>query len=197
MLKHLQAVRPLIDIQNSHFQTGYDLGFKEGLREDHDGPLPDRYLSENVKRLHRWFDGKHEGSLYSSIGFYLGMIHGSVLTAGGQLRPHVTTLVVIHSQEVAHGYKAGREWFFYDATRPEECWQSDCTIVEQLRELVKELPHTQILDLPNAGTQTQEQVWEYGIGCVLGELSGHLFPQTTQERLAWEEDCKKWAALEA
>jgi hypothetical protein len=51
MLKQVQAVRSLIDIQNSHFQTGYALGFKGGLRENHEGPLPDRYLSENVKRI--------------------------------------------------------------------------------------------------------------------------------------------------
>ena len=30
-----------------------------------------------------------------------------------------------------------------------------------------------------------DATWNYSIGCVLGELSGQLFPQTQQEREHW------------
>lgn len=32
-----------------------------------------------------------------------------------------------------------------------------------------------------------EATWNFSIGCVLGELSGQLFPQTPQEQRYWEE----------
>ena len=32
-----------------------------------------------------------------------------------------------------------------------------------------------------------DETWNYSIGCVLGELSGQLYPQTQQEGLHWKE----------
>jgi hypothetical protein len=49
------------------------------------------------------------------------------------------------------------------------------------RELVKEYPHV----------RNKKRTWNYGIGCILGELSGPLFPETQQERQQWAEECCK------
>jgi len=39
-----------------------------------------------------------------------------------------------------------------------------------------------------------ESTWYYAIGCMLGELSGQLFPATTEEYARWEADRRFWQA---
>jgi hypothetical protein len=55
--------------------------------------------------------------------------------------------------------------------------------ITRLRELVTENPYQQE---DHAGT------WYFSIGYLLGDLSGQVFPETSQERQAWEEQCHKW-----
>ena len=35
--------------------------------------------------------------------------------------------------------------------------------------------------------QDSDATWNYSIGCILGELSGQLFPQTKREQWHWQE----------
>ena len=37
-----------------------------------------------------------------------------------------------------------------------------------------------------------DETWNFSIGCVLGELSGQLFPQTQQEYEHWEETKRRF-----
>jgi len=44
-------------------------------------------------RLNR-FDGDQDEPLRADLGFFLGMLHGGVLTPDGTLRPDANTLVI-------------------------------------------------------------------------------------------------------
>src|SRR5260370_34448770 len=103
------------------------------------------------------------------------MVHGGVLTDRGKLRPDVTNLAVVHQRQTTRGYHAGREWYFYEAS-PRERWQTESDLIERLREVAREPLHF----------RDQQATLRYAFGCVLGELSGHLFPKTAQETQAWE-----------
>ena len=39
-----------------------------------------------------------------------------------------------------------------------------------------------------------EGTWYYAFGCILGELSGPLFPATAEEYARWETDRRFWQA---
>jgi hypothetical protein len=126
------------------------------------GPLPEHYLITNLKmcaQLNR-FDGGHDEPLREDIGFFLGMLHGGVLTPDGTLRPDANTLVIIHTQDFRQGYERGRRDYF---TRSEE------------------LIHTEddLLDLFKARAQ---DTLHWAVGCTVGELSRRVFPLTEQEQ---------------
>jgi hypothetical protein len=59
---------------------------------------------QQIKR----FDGHPEESLRQDIGFFLGMLHGGVLTPEGTLRPDANTLVILHTRNFREGYARGR-----------------------------------------------------------------------------------------
>ncbi len=184
MAEQRQAITPLVDIQHADFAHQYELGVWWSHYGDHqgNGPQPDTYLVVNLKTcaVHGYFDGQHE-HLLSHIGFYLGMIHGGVLSPQtGKLRPDVTTLVTLCDTSIARGYRAGREWFFNEA-EPHEQRRTDSTFIERLRESITEM----------LSFQDSDETWNYSIGCVLGELSGQLFPETPQEHQHWEKTRRK------
>ncbi len=103
-----------------------------------------------------------KNSYKKDIGYFIGMLHGGMLSPSTQqLRPEVTPLVT--NKDNARGYRVGRE-FFCEA-EPEERRYTDERLIEQFRELVREYPHF----------RSKKRTWDYGIGCILGELSGPLF----------------------
>lgn len=82
-------VIPLIDVQSTTFAERYVTGVRLrlfGWREhgevEAQGPLPAYYLIDNPKRCAQinGFDGCHEEPLRKDIGFFLGLLHGGVLT---------------------------------------------------------------------------------------------------------------------
>jgi hypothetical protein len=179
--KKLQ-VTPLVDIRSAEFAKGYSEGLWNCLFGEREGtgPLEDSYLVENLEAdvKHHLFDGRHERTLHHSLGFHLGMIHGGVLTKSGQLLTNVTTLVMLSDQDITRGYRAGRECYFLDL-EPHELYIMDSYLVDRLYEDVQDDPYP----WKDRGT------WNYATGCLLGELSGRLFPWTSQEHKAWEEEC--------
>ncbi len=172
-------VTPLIDSDTSTFAAHYQQGLHWLLfeQQDHVGPLFDEDVVATFKSFTYTglFDGQQERFLRQAVGSYLGTIHAGVLSpATGQLRPDVTTLVVIRNHDAACGYRAGREWFFVDAD-PEERRYTESRLLERLRESVTEMVHW----------QDGESIWFFALGCLLSELSGQLFPMNEQERKVW------------
>ncbi len=172
-------ITPLIDIQSATFAERYVtgvcwrlFGWREHGEVEAQGPLPEHYLIDNLKRcaqINR-FDGRHEELLRKDIGFFLGMLHGGVLTPDGALRPDAKTLVIVHTQDFREGYERGRRDYFTQ---------------------YEEIAHTEgdLLDLFKARTQDnlylsgEQSTLRWAIGCTVGELSGRLFPMTEQEQL--------------
>ncbi len=119
-------ISPLIDIQSPPFAQRYVsgvhwrlFGWRRHGEIEAQGPLPEHYLITNLKmcaQLNR-FDGCHDEQLREDIGFFLGMLHGGVLTPDGTLRPDAKTLVILHTQDFREGYERGRRDYF---TRSEE-----------------------------------------------------------------------------
>ncbi len=128
-----------------------------------------------------WFDLRHEAQLRQTVGFIFGEIHGKVLTPDGTRRPDVTTLVTLKSRDDQRGYRAGRLWFFYEAT-PDESTLTDNELLKRLHEYVTD----------SVMWGDPEGVWSYTVACLVGELSGHLFPLTAQEQQAWEAEYRYW-----
>ncbi len=172
-------ITPLIDIQSATFAERYVggvhwrlFGWRTHGEIEAQGPLPEDYLIDNLKmcaKINR-FDGRHDESLRADIGFFLGMLHGGVLTPAGTLRPDATTLVIIHTSDFREGYERGRRDYF---TRYED------------------LVHTEdeLLDLFKARAQDnlylgrEQDTLRWAIGCTVGELSGRLFPLIQQQHL--------------
>lgn len=180
---HHLHIPPLVGSEHPLFTQQYELGLAHSLFAEHEdnGPLHDLYLTDSftLARHFRFFDGQHESQLYRHIGFTLGEIHGAVLGSNGSLQPNVTTLVTLHDQDTAHGYQAGRTFYFLEASRPEEWYPTDTSLIERLRELADE---------PERYHDSTEVI-RYNIGTLLGELSGHLFPWTPEEHHTWEREC--------
>ena len=107
-----------------------------------------------------------------AVGAYLETVHAGVLSPlTGQLRPDVKALAALCNQDAASGYRAGREWYFVDA-EPHECRYTESRLIERPRESILEMAHR----------QDSEPTWFFAIGCLLGELSGQLFPMNGQEQ---------------
>jgi hypothetical protein len=171
-----QRAIPLIDFDTSICAEHYQQGLRRFLFAEHEhaGPLSAEDVVASVKNFTYTglFDGQQERSLRQAVGTYLGTIHAGVLSLiTGQLRPDVTTLVAICNQNATRGYRAGREWFFVDA-EPHERRYTESRLIERLRESVLEMVHW----------QDSEPTWFFAIGCLLGELSGQLFPMNEQEQ---------------
>lgn len=176
------AVIALVDIDNVEFAKNYQLGLQYTMHweRESNGLIEDQYVISNLTMCVKngWFDGQHQTTLYQHVGFTLGMVHGSIVSPHtGKLFPDATTLVKLHNTEFLRGYQAGREWYFLD-TPPDERRRADTDIIRYLQEVAADLLHS----------KNGEVIWNFGIGCLIGELSGQLFPCTQEEIHAWEAE---------
>lgn len=185
----IEAVRrlqisPLITIQHEIFREQYEHGLACSLFEDHEQlvPLHDLYLVDMfllARNTFHYFDGQHQKHLYAHIGLTLGEIHGGVLSpSSGTPRPDVTTLVTFCDEEIKRGYRAGRVFYFTEADAEQEWYWTEERVLERLRELAQEYDTY----------QDAEGTIHFSIGSILGELSGRLFPWTSEEHHAFEEE---------
>jgi hypothetical protein len=94
----------------------------------------------------------------------------------------VSALIVFDHPETTRGYRVGREAFFHEVEPGYR--YSEHTLTEHLHELVMDAPCW----------KEPEGTWNYTLGCLLGELSGFLFPETHEEEQAWQEACRTWEA---
>jgi hypothetical protein len=136
------------------------------------------YYVENLKRdaSKGLFSGQQD-DLFYHLGFYFGMVHGSILDPrSGQLRPDVTALVTFTHPNAKRGYSVARRDHFYYA---------DITYIRTESALLKELSEI-ALDLMSHSDEPDS--WYYAIGCLVGGLSIPLFPETDQEWQQWEAE---------
>src|SRR5712691_9687982 len=180
-------VTPIVDIQSAEFAHQYQLGVYWARYGDEqgNGPQSDRYLIVNITKL---IESGHLDDLQSiwfpNLGFFLGMLHGSVLNPRtSELWPHVTTLVTLSYPYVTRGYRAGRVWFFYEAD-PDECRLTDTSLMQRLHELATERHEY----------RDEESTINFALGCMLGELSGQLFPLTQDEHERIQEEDRQFLA---
>lgn len=105
-------------------------------------------------------------------GEFACLYHGGILSPRtGQYRSDVTTLAYLDHRDAKHGYRAGREFYFVDA-EPHEQRYTESSPIERLHESVDEM----------AVYRDSERTWFFYVGCLLGELSGPLFPMTLAEQ---------------
>jgi len=179
-------VTSLLDIHYPTFEKLYRDGIRWSLFKEHnDGSVTDHYVIENLRALlaEAYVDEQH-GSWLQLIGFHIGRLHGAILSPQtGQLRPGVTALVRFQNEDAARGYRVGREWYFIDA-QPDKRTCTDAKLMERFQELQRE----------SVTFRDGEATWYYAIGCILGELSGQLFPATSQEYTQWEAERQMWLA---
>lgn len=175
------SVTPLVAIRHPLFEKLYRDGiYRSLLKERCASPLTDRYMLENVRAALAGVavDGQH------MIGFHFGRLHGAILSPEtGELRPNVTALARFQNENAARGYTVGREYYFMDA-QPDERITMDSSLLERLQELEREALYF----------HEEEDTWYYALGCILGELSGPLFPITSQESAQWEAERQDWRA---
>ncbi len=127
---------------------------------------------------------RQQGYWLPTIGFHIGRLHGAILSPQtGQLRPDVTMLASFINKKTARGYDVGREWYFVHSLieEPDERTYSDTQLIERLQETERE----------SVEFSDEEGTWYYTLGCLLGELSGHVFPATSQEYARWEADNRR------
>jgi hypothetical protein len=79
-------------------------------------------------------------------------------------------------------------YYFIDA-QPDERTFTDAGLLERLQ--------VQELQCDSVAFHDEEDTWYYAIGCILGELSGQLFPATSQEFAQWEAEYEQTARQEA
>jgi hypothetical protein len=173
-------ITPLIDIRSTTFAERYVSGVcwrLFGWRSHGEiavqGPLPEHYLIDNLKlcaKLNR-FDGGQDEPLRADSGFFLGMLHGGVLTPDGTLRPDANTLVIILTHDFRESYACGRRTYF---TQGEGIVHTE----DELLDLLK--AHAQ----DNLYLGREQSTLHWAIGCTVGELSGRLFPLTEHEQPA-------------
>ncbi len=184
MATRKHSLLSLLDIQSTAFAEQYERGVWWGMHGEGQGtgPFSIRSLKATLERsgAHRTCE-QQDPSWCHHIGFSIGMYHGGVLSPHtGLLRPGVSTLITLDHRQAARGYRVGREAFFHE---PEPRYRySEHTLIEYLQEIVTNAPYWK----EPAGT------WNYALGCLLGELSGFLFPETHEEEQAWQEACRIW-----
>ncbi len=171
------SITPLIDAQSTTFAEQYVTGVRWrlfGWREhgevEAQGPLPEHFLIDNLKMCAQMdrFDGHHDEALRKDIGFFLGMLHGGVLTAIGTLRSDATTFVIIRTPDFREGYERGRHDYF---TQYEEIAHTEDDLLDLLKARAQD----------NLYLGREQSTLRWAIGCTVGELSGRLFPLTQQE----------------
>ncbi|HLQ29334.1 MAG TPA: hypothetical protein VK140_08865 [Ktedonobacteraceae bacterium] len=175
-------ITPLLDIRHEDVAQSYREGVSDSIRHRHE-PVPLTSLLTCLKQAIavQVFDGQHQQAARAFIGCHLGTIHGAVLTAKGTRRPDVSTLVLLESRDAIRGYRAGRHWLFEEAEPQERRWTDDY-VVERFHELA--------LDAPD-WHDDPEGVWQFTLACLVGELSGQIFPVTPKEQARWEREREK------
>lgn len=170
-----QSLTPLIDIQSAAFAEEYERGVWWSLSGEPQGKELVRAsflvitLQEYAERDYFNIDDPFHRHY---LGFVLGRYHGGILSPHtSQRRPDVTTLSHLDHPDAQHGYHAGREFYFVDAL-PHEQRMSEQFLLERLRESVNEM----------FTYHDEENTWFFFVGCLLGELSGQLFPMTPTEQ---------------
>jgi hypothetical protein len=175
-----RSITPLIEFQSEEFARQYERGVWRSMYGDEQGkgPLSVSYLVENLKACAaRGHLGEQDSSYHHHLGFYLGTYHGGVLSPQtGRIDPRVTALIAFDKPDAIRGYAVGREWFFYHA-EPQERRFTETTVLRRVLESVQEMFEANDAD----------ETWLYTLGSTLGELSGHLFPMTEQDRQTWAE----------
>lgn len=174
---HLQ-ITPLLDIQHPPFEKLYRDGvYRSLLKERCTSPMTDRYMLENVRASLRGTDMDRQHAYWlPTIGFHFGRLHGAILSIQtGNPRPDVTALASFQTKQTALGYRAGRGYYFTEA-RPDERICTDAQLIERLQEIERE----------SAFFHEEEDTWYYALGCILGEMSGPLFPATSEEYAHWK-----------
>lgn len=175
------SVTPFLEMQDVNFAKNYGYGIRWSLfgERQKSGLVDDGYFVQIFVRnvVAGWFDGQHEQAIFRSIGFCLGMIHGDMLLPDGRQQPKIATLVHIQDQDFARGYQIGREWFFNEA-EPHECMKTDRDLIERLQTFVED----QESMYPGYFQTGETDLIFWYIGCLLGELSGYIFPQKDGER---------------
>jgi len=172
-------ITPLLDIQHQDVTQSYREGVSDSIRHP-DKPI---LLSSLLTCLRRAiavqvFDGQQQEAARDFVGFHLGRIHGAVLTARGTRRHSALTLVLLESKDAIRGYRAGRRWFFEEAA-PHERHLTDDQIVERFAELALNAPEW---------NHDPEGTWQFALACLMGELSGDVFPVTPEEQARWEQE---------
>jgi hypothetical protein len=192
-----QPVSPLIDLCSAEFRKQYDNGVwwrLHGWRThgevEAQGPLPDSYFVENLKACvaRKEFDTPmSEQWAHKSVCFFLGMLHGGVLSpTTNLLRPQVTTLIVLTSSECARGYDVGRRWYFVDAMPDENRVYTDEQVME-VQLLVQEERASFV--------EKDDTLMQYTVGTLLGAISARLFPVTREEQQRWDAEQQRWTVL--
>ncbi len=123
-----------------------------------------------VERLSRVKHSLDE-PLRADSGFFLGMLHGGVLTPDGTLRPDTGTLVIIHTRDFREGYARGRHDYF---TQGEEIAHTEDDLLDLLK------AHAQ----DNLYLGREQGTLRWAMGCTVGERSGRLLPLTEHEHPA-------------
>lgn len=179
-VRHLH-INPLVNIRHPAFAQAYEHGLATHLfgTQKGDGPVKDTYFVNLFLDDLRQGHFQHKGGLRSSldVGFRLGVVHGGVLLPDGTRQPDVTTLVTLHDSDVKRGYAAGREFYFTEADCEQEWHWTEEHVLERLHELAEEY----------RTYQDAERTVRFSIGAILGELSGRLWPWTSEEQRAVEE----------
>ncbi len=175
------SVTPFLEVQDAIFAKHYSYGVHWSLFGEREGSglLDDSYFVNNFMQdvTHGWFDRQHEQAISQSIGFCLGMIHGGMLLPDGTQQSDITALVCIQNQGFARGYQIGRAWFFNEAEPHERIKMTDRDFVARLQRFVDE---EESLHPGYFQMGATDLVYWY-IGCLLGELSGYIFPQKKEE----------------
>jgi len=175
------VITPFFDMRHKDMLHSYHKGIRSQIESER-GLRPILDLVLFLKRASRTnlFDRRQAADIYRFVGYEFGFIHGGMLTSERTLRSDVTALVALDdNQDAIRGYKAGRQWFFEEAN-PDERTMTDELLIARLRELTADA----------ATWHDSEEVWFFTAGCLLGELSGHLFPLTDQERQQWQVEAE-------
>ena len=167
----MRNITPILDFQSVKLANQYWLGVQYGMQQS-DGPQPDRYLIENLTHCIMAFQ-------LHPVVYHLGAVHGSILDPRTcEPRSQVSTLVTLTDSEVSRGYYAGRVWFFVSTETDQERRLSDMLVMQRVHELATE-------EYRHADKQ---ECINFGLGCLLGELSGYLFPWTVREQECLDQE---------
>lgn len=175
------VITPFFDMQHKELLHSYCEGIRTQIESERGlQSIVDLVLFLKLANHTNLFERREPAKIYRLVGYQFGFIHGGILTPERTLRSDVTTLVAFEdNQDAIRGYKAGRQWFFEEAA-PGERTMSDEQLIERLCEWAKDA----------AAWHDPEGVWFFTVGCLLGELSGHFFPLTDQERQQWQVEAE-------